>query len=392
MSYRLFLWLYFLAIGIAGLWVAVLLAYLSLIFEHNSYTEIAKRQIQNDSIYGSALNENYFSYRLAMIKLQRPDILAIGSSRVGQLKSKYFNASFYTAANSSNNLSEMHQFIQEVLSIYDPQWVILGIDPWWFNKRFPDPSSLSYQTLQGDEIRSEKIKNALWLLLQNKLPIRAEFFHASQISSPYTAKDSLGIRAISSSDGSFVDGSYFYASTLYRPERFQDPAFNNTIWRIQNSHSQFVHGQEVDPARIELFGSIVAMLKAKNIQTIIFFAPIAHGVFEVMDTKFKEKYGYLSRLFLQAKDLGIDNFFNPNLIAGSSDCEFYDGFHGGDITYARILLELSKRHPKFLQSLNLDAITSSIKLKKNHAYSGEHFKNLKELDFLQIGCDKSADR
>lgn len=140
MRYRIFLILY---LGFFLSFIAIttlLFLYLGLIYEHNSYEAIAKRQIKNDSLYGSALNENYFSYRLAMIKLQKPDILAIGSSRVGQFKAKYFKHSFYTAANAANHLEEMQQFIDEVLKIYTPKVVILGLDPWWFNKKVPPPT------------------------------------------------------------------------------------------------------------------------------------------------------------------------------------------------------------------------------------------------------------
>lgn len=388
MRYQTFLTLYLsLFFGLFGVATLALLLYLSLIFEHNSYESIAKRQVKNDSIYGSALNENFFSYRLKMIELQKPDVLAIGSSRVGQFKAKYFNLPFYTAVKAANDLFEMQKFIDKVLEIYAPKIVILGLDPWWFNKKISSPPR-SYQILRGNQITAEKIKGALMLILENKLPISHKFFSISSIQSPYTSRDSLGIRAITTSNGSFRDGSYFYASTLYQPEQFKDQKFSNTFWRIQNNNAQFVYRQEISQARIKIFNQILSTLHKKNIKVIAIITPVAHTIAKAMLEDYKDRYGYLFELFEKIKELKIANFFDPSVLPNSTDCEFYDGFHGGDITYARILLELSKKQPDFKRYLNLGMIHHMIKNKSGYAYSGEHFRDFEESDFLQIGCKK----
>lgn len=389
MPYRKFLSLYIGFFLLLFVMTTTLLFYLSLLFEHNSYEEIAKRQIKNHSIYGSALNENYFSYRLKMIELQKPDILAVGSSRVGQFKAKYFNLSFYTAANGANNIEEMRQFINRVLEIYTPKVMILGLDPWWFNKKIPSPpQALSYQTLQGDRISADKIKGAIKLLSQNKLPLSFDFLNAPLIHSPHSSKDSLGIRAITDSNGTFVDGSYFYASILYQTRKFIDIKFANTLWKIKNNKRQFTHGQEISEARIKTFNEILLTLQKKNIKVIAIFTPIAHQIFQVMSGDFREKYTYLFQLLERTKELKIENFFDPSVLPHSSDCEFYDGFHGGDVIYARILAELAKNQPSFAKYFNLESIHNTLKNKSGFAYSGEHFGDLRELDFLQIGCKK----
>lgn len=226
------------------------------------------------------------------------------------------------------------------------------------------------------------------LLLQNKLPLSFDFFNAPLIHSPYSSKDSLGIRAITHSNGTLVDGSYFYASSLYQPEKFGDVQFSNTLWRIQNNNAQFVYGQEISKTRMKILDAILSALQSKKIKVIAFFTPVAHQIFQVISGEFKEQYAYLFALFAKAEELKIANFFDPSILPHSSDCEFYDGFHGGDITYARILLELAKQQPSFATYLNLEVIQKTLKNKSGYAYSGEHFKHLKELDFLQIGCKK----
>ena len=76
------------------------------IFEHNSFESIVKRQLNHNSIYGTALNENVFAYKLELVKQTKPKIVALGSSRVLQLREEFFRDSFVSAGNAMNTLKE----------------------------------------------------------------------------------------------------------------------------------------------------------------------------------------------------------------------------------------------------------------------------------------------
>jgi hypothetical protein len=67
-----------------------------------------------------------------------------------------------------------------------------------------------------------------------------------------------------------------------------------------------------------------------------------------------------------------------------------DGFHGGEVTYARLLLRLSKKHPTLANNLKLEQLNQWVNQYKGHAqipFEPEKLK-YKEVDFLQIGCKK----
>ena len=81
--------------------------YLAANYENNSYSDIVKRQIKNDSIYGTSLNQNTFSYKLELIKNVAPKIIALGSSRIMQFRKEDFNTSFINAGGAMN-LSLIH--------------------------------------------------------------------------------------------------------------------------------------------------------------------------------------------------------------------------------------------------------------------------------------------
>ena len=83
----------------------------------------------------------------------------------------------------------------------------------------------------------------------------------------------------------------------------------------------------------------------------------------------------------------IHNYMDTNI---SDDCEFLDGFHGGDTTYARIILDifLNKKinYPfadvKFLQTFiqNESGFASG--------FTRHQSKKFSEVDFLELGCSK----
>lgn len=387
MSYKKFLILWFIVLSILAFLFFIVLKYLELLYEHNTYEEIVARQIKNNSIYGSALNENYFSYRLEMIKQTKPDIVILGTSRVGLFRQFYFNKTMITATNGANTLSEMEIFINRMLNIHKPKVVILNLDPWWLLKTFPNYSNATYQTLSGKDITEEKVLNILKYLLSNKIPLSTKFFNQNFIPNPYTNYDSLGIRAIQQSDGSLRDGSTAYVSIIYGVGKFQDIGFQNTLYRLKKQISPFNYGETLDQKRIQQFEKIQDILRKNGIEVIAFIAPIAPTIYDTIQKTYKKQFYYLNEINLYAKQYHIYNFFNPQSI-DSSDCEFYDGFHGGDIAYAKILLKIAQTNNVIRDSINIKTLRQLVDERKDHTFALQHKEGMKEIDFLQIGCKK----
>ena len=74
---------------------------------------------------------------------------------------------------------------------------------------------------------------------------------------------------------------------------------------------------------------------------------------------------------------------------GSFNCEFIDGFHGGDVTYAKILLALATQNKKLTVLLNLNYLSRIISLYHGLAFIPDKQVTLKkEIDFTQLGCKK----
>ncbi len=73
----------------------------------------------------------------------------------------------------------------------------------------------------------------------------------------------------------------------------------------------------------------------------------------------------------------------------SNDCEFIDGFHGGEVTYARILRAMADRWPALLSYVNMERLNAAIRDWQGHALvPDERLTNLPETDFMRFGCSK----
>ena len=119
---------------------------------------------------------------------------------------------------------------------------------------------------------------------------------------------------------------------------------------------------------------------------IVLTTPLAPSVYNMLIQDKDQRFSYLYSFSNFAIKNNIYNFFNPQTLT-TTDCEFYDGFHGGDVVYARILSQISKENSMLAHFVNLSKIQQIINSKKGHAYSGD-LTHWKETDFLELGCKK----
>ena len=74
---------------------------------------------------------------------------------------------------------------------------------------------------------------------------------------------------------------------------------------------------------------------------------------------------------------------------GSSDCEFVDGFHGGEVTYARMLRDMADRWPALLTYVNMEKINATIRDWRGHALVFDpRLTDKPEIDFNNFNCPK----
>lgn len=101
-----------------------------------------------------------------------------------------------------------------------------------------------------------------------------------------------------------------------------------------------------------------------------------------------EAWPHLFRLREALAARGIDalDCTDPRALA-SDDCEFIDGFHGGEVTYARILRRMADRWPALLAFVDMERIDAVIRDWPGHVLVPDsRVTTLPETDFMRFGC------
>lgn len=91
---------------------------------------------------------------------------------------------------------------------------------------------------------------------------------------------------------------------------------------------------------------------------------------------------------LLARGIDVMEFTDPRTFA-SGDCEFFDGFHGGEVTYARMLQRYGRPLPGLLAYVNMDRINATLRDWRGYALvPDERLTSRPEVDFMNFNCPK----
>lgn len=357
--------------------------------------EIVDVQQKTKAIYGTAINNNNSAYKSAMLGKLKPEVVVMGSSRSFQFLREFFNPKFINFGGTVSSGNDVLYVVKQALKDSHVKTVFLTLDFWWWHKDWHGDSSerlLATNQWSYEEMWETSLTPIQWLR-DGKITWKMYKDLVSGDISPFSdSTHYLGINAMVRGSGFRVDGSYYHGGLYSGREPYWDYQFSDTKRRIEMGESKFHHGGEPQGAKTELIKRAIRLLKEKNIEVITIIPPLAPSVIEMMNAR-GDDYAYVGEVRALAKDLGADwhfDFHDPRDI-GSGDCEFIDGFHGGDITYARMAMAMANtmghEGSRIFNKNNLETIVKK--------YSGLTTtdgillsRDRRELDFLGLGCAK----
>lgn len=338
------------------------------------------------AIFGSGVSQDFVDYKLQLYAAVRPEIAVVGSSRVMQFRGSYFRRPFVNVGGTAGNLSVLRSTIDAMLRIHRPQVVIIGLDFWWFSTSWQKDPFAPEPPTSGSYVYDLETLKAPWKwLLEGKIGWR-EFF------APLTGafrEDRFGIMAQRSSDGFASDGSWHYTADVTGQQRPFDYQFGDTLKQVRYGIKAFAPAPALSEEHLDAFAEIYCRLKSRGIQTYVFIAPLSATVLDAMRER-QTGYPHLFSLYTALMERGIDvmDFTDPRKF-GSSDCEFVDGFHGGEVTYTRILRDLVDRYHALVAYVDVERINRVLKEWKGHAaVYDERVTTLPEVDFMNLSCPK----
>jgi hypothetical protein len=298
-----------------------------------------------DFRYGLAYSNADKYYKISEVRRRKPAVLALGTSRIMQLRSEFFSQpqQFYNAGGGLTRLEQFRVFLEQ--AGYAPSLLIVSLDQNFFNDNWKAEKYEDYPArLTADE------RAGLGTILMGWRGLYRDYRSGKFRLADFRAvPQCLGVSACAQRKGFRADGSYDYGIKLSEDleERLAE-AFE----RIGTRTEMFEKGEQVSPTRLAELQRLLAYCRAQNIHVVGFLPPYAHAVYSKMQTL--SDYRYLSQIAEQVKP-AFDQFqftfadYSDLAWLGASDEEALDGFHGDERAYRRILLRLAEQNERLAQ-------------------------------------------
>jgi hypothetical protein len=315
-------------------------------------------------------------YKLAGIHAKQPKFLVIGSSRVLQMRDFCFTpreAEFYNAGGMLQSLADLLTFVEllENDSVPRPQWLFVGIDPWWLKSERQE--SRSWLT-QGEEVYQPEA-HVEALRRASKQHRWSDLFAGYTTTRPllYDGKPVIGGLALRHGSGFRKDGSRQSPPAILNDYLLQ-PGYRDresppVIDRIRNHFSQFSLPTQYDHSRAEKLLAAFAKLRALGIETWAFFPPFATECVTALeadrDPQFQDWWQrYRHELPAKLRQQGVNVICQISPAeAGLKDDFFLDGFHPSEVFMTHLMLNISAQAPPTSLLHGLDTNQMGEKLK-----------------------------
>ena len=326
--------------------------------------------LRQDQLFGLAYSNYDKAYKFHMTEeVFRPQVLALGSSRIMQVKHTVINPdySFYNAGGAIQTLRELPLFLNKLHD--SPELIIVNIDQWWFNRAKIDAdqnySPSVYDVPELSFLKTGRLVCDFYTdLVKGKI-------HLSKVFGSYH----IGLNAICNEDGFSADGSRHSSIGVIKPENQYDYNFKNVLARIRNGNNCFQYGDQADSSQVNALEDFLSKCVARQIKVVAFLPPFAPFVYKRMQET--GKYGYMSQIYMMLQPVfrryeGCSLYdFTDVTDTGAHNYDFEDGFHGTEIIYNRILRKIAAQDSILASYLvseqELDKL-DSVYLSKNIRY------------------------
>ncbi len=295
-------------------------------------------------LVGYAYNErNYKYFKWKVVAQSAPvKVWSVGSSRTLQFRSGMFNGSFYNAGYTITNIKDFVPFLKTIDATQYPEILIINLDQWMFNAKY-DPLKATPNAVQWTQSFTkypdyQTILNVWKDLIHKKYPL---------LDSKTEGMTRIGLNAIVNYRGFRNDGSMYYGNQvdklLSKDTSANDHNYKDTFGRIKNGSSRFEHGDSFNEDTLPILINLLNFCQENQIHLIAFLPPYAPDVYNKMLST--GKYNYITQIEEKIKpyfnEFGFEfyDFTDPYNIE-TDNTEYLDGFHGGEIVYAKMLLKM----------------------------------------------------
>ena len=325
-------------------------------------------------LYGPVAETQYGFYKAESVRLLNPSIIVIGDSRALEIRRFFFNenVTFYNAGYAARNTAEIQYFL-ESQDVSNIDLVIFALNHFSFNLNWADvnyPNHTDYieppSQFSGANLIAGTRYIADNLMAGKRVPLK-------NIS---TLKY-IGLNAAINQNGMLNDGSYFYGEGISKAAAGFDAQqrVEDTLSRIESANRRFQHGEKANPNAVYYLEQFLQYCLDNHIDVICFAPPYAPTVNDAMREK-GAAYAYqqetleiVPRIF---DDYGYEFFdYTDAAFLGCTDDFYLDGFHGSDVVYLRMFINMIERGSRLGEYCSLEDL---------HAYDKNRSSNISLLE------------
>lgn len=345
--------------------LGVLPFYLAALYcgEFTEIDDIIEKQRENHNLLiGMGYNEQIEYYKMVNANYYQADIIALGTSRVMQFRGDFFQTNFYNCGGAvDGNYNQYINFLKNLN--YKPSCILLGIDAWVFNNAW-NQSCKDYR----EHIEIKKMYRSKGAMIKNIIRDWSESKWTFDNLDDYP--ENIGFNGRIKDMGFMYDGSYYYGSYYRTPEKQEDYLFADTLLRIKNGVRRFEWGDHIDQDTIDQLENLLLYCLRNDINVIGIVTPFAPKIYETMEKSgnyeyFTEIEPVCETLFDKYK-YEFYNYIDVSFLNVTDDC-FIDGFHGSEIVYGYMLIDMIENGSEVGKYINIKDMNYLVE----NAYDGK---------------------
>lgn len=308
-------------------------------------------------IYRPQYGNRDLPYKALSSDARQPEVMALGSSRVLQLRAELLTQNpdtFYNAGAPAWQIPQLRALLEQL--DHPPQVLIVGIDAPWFNSAY-----------QGDESAGVTINplsdfGQLFAVNRSVMqdvfagrPPNWERVLTRQIlppDAPETGQVALGLKAIQNGHGFRADGSEQYGDFLIGKFLYAPSERERHMEWMRGGEQMYVYGDAdtLSEAALAEWEALLAWCDAQGIRVVGFMPPFAPTLYDRLVRRDNHAYipalaARLSEIFAAHDDVFFD--FSDGAVFGTDD-DFYDGWHGSERVYLRAYMAMLEAQPELL--------------------------------------------
>lgn len=305
-----------------------------------------------------AYSDDWGYIKLEGTRKVKPAVLALGTSRMMQVRDSYFKRRFYNAAKGVAEPSHLLDFLEQLPPEAMPETLIVGLDPNFFNPKWVWYSSEKLFKKPNDWKEWIKIFSKNWFTVYTDY-FKGKFSLREIREERKNGFVKVGLFARVEDSGFLNDGSFLYMKHILERENgpVEDALEKRraALKNIVESGQIYVHGSEVSEKTLLEIEAFLQEAKRRGIHVVAYLPPLAPSIYEAVAARPRD-FAYLSKIEAAAGPLfrkygySFFNFMDSRKL-GATDAYYVDDVHDtGEITL-RLLMRMAEIDPRLAEEV-----------------------------------------